>query len=168
MVKLRLRRKGRRHHPVYDIVAVDSRKKRDGAFIERLGYYDPNSSPSTIKVDPDRAVYWLNVGAQTTDVVRKLLQYEGILLRKAMHHKGNNQVEIEEAVEKHKEYARERFFRKKQERKQKKQQAEKEKEAAEKAEAEGTVEAPAAEEASAKTETETQAETTEETKSEES
>ena len=51
MVRLRLRRKGRRHYPVYDIVAVDQRKRRDGAFIERLGYYNPNNTPSTISVD---------------------------------------------------------------------------------------------------------------------
>ncbi|MFW5701749.1 MAG: 30S ribosomal protein S16, partial [Bacteroidota bacterium] len=88
MVKLRLRRKGRRHLPFYDIVAIDGRKRRDGAFLERIGYFDPNERPSKVNVDSDRAVYWLSVGAQPSDVVRKLLQYEGVLLRKAMMHKG--------------------------------------------------------------------------------
>lgn len=119
MVRLRLRRKGRRHYPVYDIVALDRRKRRDGSYIERLGYYNPNTSPSTISIDPDRAVYWLNEGAQPSNIVRNLLSYEGILLRRALAFKDKNQAEIEEAVAKHKEYARERFFKKKEARKHK-------------------------------------------------
>lgn len=111
MVKLRLRRKGRSHYPIYDIVAVDSRQKRDGAFLERLGYYDPHTKPSTIKVDPDRAVYWLNSGAQPTDMVRELLSYEGILLRRHLQFKGKTEYEIQEAVKQHKEIAVARYFR---------------------------------------------------------
>ncbi len=111
MVKLRLRRKGRAHHPVYDIVAVDIRAPRDGAFLERLGFYDPNTHPNTIKVDPDRAIYWLNVGAQPTNTVKNILSYEGVLLRRYMAFKGKNQVEIEEAVEKHKQVAADRYER---------------------------------------------------------
>ena len=113
MVKLRLRRKGRIHHPFYDIIAIDERKKRDGAFIERLGYFDPNQHPSFVSIDTDRALYWLNMGAQPTNVVRNILKYEGIFLRKYMSLKGKNQVEIEDAVKLHKEVARARFFRKK-------------------------------------------------------
>ncbi|MFP4527089.1 MAG: 30S ribosomal protein S16 [Candidatus Kapaibacterium sp.] len=120
MVKLRLRRKGRRHLPFYDIVAIDGRKRRDGAFLERIGYFDPNERPSKVNVDSDRAVYWLSVGAQPSDVVRKLLQYEGVLLRKAMMHKGKSQEEIEAAVEDHKSRASERYWRKREDRKQKK------------------------------------------------
>ncbi len=111
MVKLRLRRKGRAHHPVYDIVAVDIRAPRDGAFLERLGFYDPNTHPNTIKVDPDRAIYWLNVGAQPTNTVKNILSYEGVLLRRHLAFKGKNQVEIEEAVEKHKQVASDRYVR---------------------------------------------------------
>lgn len=118
MVKLRLRRKGRIHKPFYDIVALDSRKRRDGAFIERLGYYDPNTHPSTIVIDSDRALYWLNVGAQPTDVVRQLLSYEGILLRKHLALKGKTQPEIEEAVLLHKKTAGSRYERRKKLRKQ--------------------------------------------------
>ena len=113
MVKLRLRRKGRAHHPIYDIVAVDSRDKRDGAFLERLGYYDPNSKPSTIKVTPDRAIYWLNCGAQPTDVVAKLLSYEGVLLRRHLEFKGKTAEEIEAELEKHRNTIKERYSRRK-------------------------------------------------------
>lgn len=146
MLRLRLRRKGRTHHPVYDIVAVDRRKKRDGAFLERLGWYDPHPSPSLISIDPDKAVYWLNNGAQPSDLVRKLLQYEGILLRKAMIHKGASQIQIEEEVAKHKERARERYFKLKEARKKRKQRKLKAEEDAAKAEEEAKKAAEAAEE----------------------
>ncbi len=134
MVKLRLRRKGKTHYPVYDIVALDSRKKRDGAYIERLGYYDPHSSPSTIKIDTDRAIYWLNVGAQATPLVRELMSYEGILLRRTLQFKGKSEEEIAAEVEKHQVVARERYHRRKELRKQKAIAKAKEKEAEEKAE----------------------------------
>ena len=120
MVKLRLRRKGRKFFAVYDIVAVDGRKRRDGAYLERLGYYDPNTKPSTISIDSDRAIYWLNNGAQATPIVYKLMSYEGVLLRRALGFKGKNQVEIEEAVKLHKEKAIERYHRRKDLRKQRK------------------------------------------------
>jgi small subunit ribosomal protein S16 len=119
MVKLRLRRKGRAHHPVYDVVAIDSRKKRDGVFIERLGYYDPHTRPSTFKLDSDRAIYWLNVGAQCTNLVRNILSYEGILLRRQMQFKGKTEQEIEEAIKIHKEVAKARYSRRKEIRKKK-------------------------------------------------
>lgn len=117
MVKLRLRRKGRIHHPVYDIIATDGRNKRDGAFIERLGYYDPNTNPNTVQLNPDRAVYWLQVGAQPTEVVRNILSYEGILLRKHLIIKGKNQQEIEDAVKQHKENSQKSYLRLKKQRK---------------------------------------------------
>jgi len=138
MVKLRLRRKGRRHFAVYDVVAIDGRKRRDGAYLERLGFYDPNTKPSTITIDPDRAVYWLNAGAQPTPIVRNLLSYEGILLRRALAFKGKNQVEIEEAVKLHKEKVNERYHKDKAERKKKKEAKQKAEEEAKKAEAEAS------------------------------
>ena len=61
MVKLRLRRRGRKKHPFYDIVAIDGRARRDGASIERVGYFDPMTTPKHIVLDADRAIYWLNV-----------------------------------------------------------------------------------------------------------
>ena len=120
MVKLRLRRKGRKHFAVYDVVAVDSRKRRDSDFLERLGYYDPNTQPSTIKINPDRAIYWLNVGAQPTPIVHNLLSYDGVLLRKHLAIKGKNQVEIEEEIAKHKEVTLARYSRRKDLRKKRK------------------------------------------------
>lgn len=136
MVKLRLRRKGRRHFAVYDIVAIDSRKRRDGAYLERLGYFDPNTKPSTISIDPDRAIYWLNVGAQPTPIVKNLLSYEGVLLRRALSFKGKNQVEIEEAVKLHKEKVIERYHKNKIKRQKRKEAKLKAEEEAKKAEAE--------------------------------
>jgi small subunit ribosomal protein S16 len=65
--------------PFYRIVAVDSRKKRDGKYLESVGYYDPKTDPLTLKVDADRAIYWLSVGAQPSDTVRSLLRKAGIL-----------------------------------------------------------------------------------------
>jgi small subunit ribosomal protein S16 len=150
MVKLRLRRKGRTHYPVYDIIAVDSRKKRDGDFLERLGYYDPHSQPSTISVDPTRAIYWLNVGAQPTDLVRELLSYEGVLLRRTLEFKGKTAEEIENEIEKHKVVAHDRYFRRLELRKKREEakiKAKADAEAAAAAEAAKPAEAPAVAEA---------------------
>lgn len=111
MVKLRLRRKGRIHNPVYDIVAVDVRVKRDGGYIERVGFYDPNKTPSKVNFEADRAIYWLNNGAQPTERVKLLLSYEGVLLRRALQFKGKSEEEILSDVEKHKQIAKARYER---------------------------------------------------------
>jgi small subunit ribosomal protein S16 len=79
MVKLRLRRMGAIDKPFYRIVAVDSRKKRDGAYLESVGYYDPKTDPLTLKVDIERSLYWLGVGAQPSDTVRSLLKKAGVM-----------------------------------------------------------------------------------------
>lgn len=79
MVKLRLRRMGANDQPFYRIVAVDARVKRDGKYIESVGWYDPKPDPSKINIDTERAIYWLSVGAQPTDTVRSLLRKAGIL-----------------------------------------------------------------------------------------
>ncbi|MFN3194891.1 MAG: 30S ribosomal protein S16 [Chlorobiota bacterium] len=120
MVKLRLRRKGRKGYPVYDVVAVDSRRKRDGAYIERLGYFDPNTSPNTVNLDDSRAIYWLNEGAQPTQTVRNILSYEGVLLKRALLFKGLDEDQIAEQITKHKETALARHERLKKARKAKK------------------------------------------------
>jgi small subunit ribosomal protein S16 len=96
---------------MYDIVAVDGRKKRDGAFIERLGYFNPHAKPSKISINPERAIYWLNNGAQATDIVNKLLSYEGVLLRRHLEFKGKTSEEIASEVEKHLQNAKARYFR---------------------------------------------------------
>ena len=78
-VKLRLTRVGKKKQPQYRIVAADSRSPRDGRFIEILGHYDPRQDPSALTVDNDAAVKWLDVGAQPTERVRKLLQISGAM-----------------------------------------------------------------------------------------
>jgi small subunit ribosomal protein S16 len=77
-VKLRLRREGTVKRPHYRIVAADSRSPRDGRFIEILGDYHPLENPSRINVDADRALHWLQHGAQPTDAVEKLLRITGV------------------------------------------------------------------------------------------
>ncbi len=72
-VKLRLSRFGAKKHPCYKVVAVDSRGRRDGRFIERLGYYHPKEEPFVVKLDLDRVDYWLGVGAQPTPTVKRLI-----------------------------------------------------------------------------------------------
>ncbi len=79
MVKLRLRRMGAIDKPFYRIVAVDSRLKRDGKYLESVGYYDPKTNPLTLKVDTDKVIKWLKVGAQPTDTVRSLFRKAGVL-----------------------------------------------------------------------------------------
>ena len=82
MVKIRLRRVGAKKAPYYRIVVADSRTARDGRFIEEIGYYDPMTKPAEIKVDNERAKYWLGVGAQPTDTVRILLKKSGAIEEK--------------------------------------------------------------------------------------
>jgi len=79
MVKLRLKRMGRKNIPFYRVVVVDSRKKRDGAYIEALGFYSPKSDEVKVKIDQDVALKWLRMGAQPTDTVKSLLRQEGVL-----------------------------------------------------------------------------------------
>lgn len=80
--KIRLQRKGRKDYPFYHIVAADSRAPRDGKFIEKIGTYNPNTDPATVTINFDRALYWVNVGAQPTDTVRNILSREGVFLKK--------------------------------------------------------------------------------------
>ena len=74
MVKIRLRRMGAKKAPYYRIVVADSRSPRDGRYIEEIGYYDPLAAGEQIKVDTERAKYWISNGAQPTDTVRGLLK----------------------------------------------------------------------------------------------
>ena len=77
MVKIRLRRMGKKKQPTYRVVVTDSRAPRDGRFIEAIGRYSPRAEPSEIEIDNDRALEWLNKGAQPSDAVSKLLQISG-------------------------------------------------------------------------------------------
>ena len=74
MVKIRLRRMGAKKAPYYRIIVADSRSPRDGRFIEEIGVYDPMADGEKIKVDMERAKYWIASGAQPTDTVRGLLK----------------------------------------------------------------------------------------------
>ncbi|MBP3354635.1 MAG: 30S ribosomal protein S16 [Bacteroidales bacterium] len=80
--KIRLQRHGRKDAPFYHIVIADSRAPRDGKFIERIGSYNPNTNPATINLNFDRALYWLQTGAQPTDTTRNILSAQGVLMKK--------------------------------------------------------------------------------------
>ncbi|NMP24606.1 30S ribosomal protein S16 [Sulfobacillus harzensis] len=81
MVKIRLRRMGAKKRPFYRVVVADSRSPRDGRFIEEIGYYDPTKEPAVIKIDEEKAIRWINNGAQPTDTARSLLRKTGVLNR---------------------------------------------------------------------------------------
>ena len=78
-VRIRLRRMGAKKAPFYRIVVADSRSPRDGRFIEEIGYYNPLTDPATVKVDGDKAKYWIQNGAQPSDTVRALLKKNGVI-----------------------------------------------------------------------------------------
>ena len=84
-VKIRLQRHGKKNYAFFDIVVADTRAPRDGRFIEQIGSYNPNTNPATIVLKADRALAWLNVGAEPTLVCRRILSYEGVLLRKHLN-----------------------------------------------------------------------------------
>lgn len=80
--KIRLQRGGHKGYAVYRIVIADSRAPRDGKFIEKIGSYNPNTNPATVDLNFDRALYWVEVGAQPTDTTRNILKGEGVYLMK--------------------------------------------------------------------------------------
>lgn len=80
--RIRLQRFGRKSYAFYQIVIADSRAPRDGKFIERIGSYNPNTNPATIDLNFDRALYWLQTGAQPTDTARMILSREGVCMKK--------------------------------------------------------------------------------------
>ena len=81
-VKIRLTRRGRKKQPLYHIVVADSRAPRDGKYIDKLGVYDPTTKPVTIDLDFDKALKWVQDGAQPTDTCRSILSHEGVMLKK--------------------------------------------------------------------------------------
>ena len=80
--KIRLQRHGKKGRPFYHVVVADSRAPRDGKFIERIGSYNPNTNPATIVLDFEKALDWMNKGAQPTDTARAILSYKGVLYKK--------------------------------------------------------------------------------------
>ena len=81
-VKIRLSRRGRKKLAIYDIVVADARSPRDGRIIEKIGNYNPNTNPATIKIDNDKALDWVMKGAQPSETVRAILSYKGIMMKK--------------------------------------------------------------------------------------
>ena len=80
--KIRLQRGGRKSYAFYRIVVADSRAPRDGKFIEKIGTYNPNTNPATVDLNFDRALYWVETGAQPTDTTRNILKGEGVYMMK--------------------------------------------------------------------------------------
>ena len=80
--KIRLQRGGRKGYAFYSIVIADVRAPRDGKFTEKIGTYNPNTNPATVDLDFDRALYWVETGAQPTDTARNILKSEGVYLMK--------------------------------------------------------------------------------------
>ena len=78
-VKIRLKRTGRTHLATYRIVVADSRSPRDGRFIEELGIYEPTYNPVVVRINEEKALNWLEKGAQPTDIVKNLFQAQGIM-----------------------------------------------------------------------------------------
>lgn len=99
MVKIRLRRAGRKKLPVYQIVAADARSPRDGKFLEVIGHYQPTAKPHAITIDKERTAYWLGVGAQPTTTVRSLIRATGLLHELNMKRRGRSDEEIAAEME---------------------------------------------------------------------
>jgi small subunit ribosomal protein S16 len=105
-VKIRLTRAGRKKQPFYRIVVMDSRHRRDGAYIEHLGVYHPNNQPAHVEIKEDKALAWLLEGAIPSDTVRSLFSRCGLMLRFDLKKRGSTHEKIEEAVAKWAEQAK--------------------------------------------------------------
>ena len=100
-VKLRLTRLGRKKRPFYRIIAVDSRQRRDGSYLESIGTYNPLGEAASITMDHELALKWLGYGAQPSDTVRSLLSRSGVLLRWDLTKRKATPEQIDEAVNAH-------------------------------------------------------------------
>ena len=90
---------GKKKQPVYKLVAADSRSPRDGKFLEDIGLYNPLTKPHTIEIKEDRALYWLDKGAQPSDTVKSLLKQKGITLKRELLRKGLPEDKIREELD---------------------------------------------------------------------
>lgn len=88
MLKIRLSRRGKKRQPSYRVVVTDAKFKRDGRYVEKIGFYNPLTDPETVVIDESRALYWLSVGAQPTDPVRRFLNTRGTYDRLKRVHAG--------------------------------------------------------------------------------
>lgn len=98
--KIRLQRHGKKGYPFYHVVVADSRSKRDGRFIEKLGTYNPNTNPATIDINFDQTLQWVSVGAEMSDTARAILSYKGVLYKNHLMRGLNKGALTEAAVEK--------------------------------------------------------------------
>jgi len=98
-VKIRLKRMGSKKKPFYRVVVADSRRARDGRFIEILGYYDPLKDPAEVKVDEDKVWEWMDKGARPSENVKNLLKHEGIMERWRLHTEGIAVTEMDAIIE---------------------------------------------------------------------
>ncbi len=94
-----MRREGKKQHPVYKLVAIDSRSPRDGGYLEALGQYDPHTDPITLVLKEPRIEYWLRKGAQPTDTVRSLLRRTGFWLRWTLIRQGKDEAKVKSVME---------------------------------------------------------------------
>jgi small subunit ribosomal protein S16 len=90
MLKIRLSRLGKKRAPTYRIVVTEADHRRDGRYVERIGWYNPLTNPESYRIDEARALYWLSVGAQPTDAMKRLLKTQGTYDRLARLHKGES------------------------------------------------------------------------------
>ncbi len=90
MLKIRLTRTGKKKQPSYRVVVANKDSKRDGRIVERIGHYNPLMQPAEYRIQEDRALYWLSVGAQPTDAVRRLLEKQGTISRLQRFHAGES------------------------------------------------------------------------------
>ena len=99
-VRIRLKRMGRKNKPFFRIVAIDSRKKRDGEYIEKVGHYNPVVNPAEVVISEEKALYWLQQGAIPSDTVNNLFSQQGILFKFDLLKKGLSNEMIEEEMKK--------------------------------------------------------------------
>lgn len=88
MLKIRLSRRGKKKQPTYRVIVADADSKRDGRYVELIGWYNPLTDPESYRIDEGRALYWLSVGAQPTDAVKRLLTTQGTYNRLPRLHQG--------------------------------------------------------------------------------
>lgn len=88
MLKIRLSRRGKKKQPTYRVIVADAESKRDGRYVELIGWYNPLTNPESYRIDEGRALYWLSVGAQPTDAVKRLLATQGTYDRLSRVHQG--------------------------------------------------------------------------------
>lgn len=104
MVKIRLKRAGRKKLPVYQIVVADARSPRDGKFLEVVGTYQPTAKPHAVTIKKDRIVYWMQTGAQPTATVNSLIRTTGLLYELRLKSMGRSEAEISAEMEKWQEH----------------------------------------------------------------